>query len=100
MGILVIGARVFPNADGWLDPAEIYKPARYGRCVAPRTEGSRTGWWQVTAPDGHVGSLDPSVHSIVEHEDGTITVSPSLDFSKRTPGAWHGWLRHGVFESV
>jgi len=91
--------RVYPNADGWLDPKEIDKPSRYGRATNARAQG-RIGWWQVTTPDGHVGSLNPEVHAVVEHPNGTITVSPSLDMSKRHPGGWHGWLRQGVFESV
>lgn len=100
MGQITQGQRSMPDADGWLDPAEINKPARYGRAMNERVAGKRTGWWEVTAPDGSCGLLDPSIHTVVEHEDGTITVSPSLDFSKRRPGAWHGWLRRGVFESV
>ncbi len=86
-------------ADGWLDPAEIDRPARYGRATAPRAQKSRAGGWQVTTPDGHVGSLNPDVHHVEEHEDGTITVTPSLDMSPRHPGGWHGWLRRGVFVS-
>jgi len=93
------GIRVWPDADGWLDNKEIYKPARYGRCTAERAKG-RVGWWQVTAPDGSVGCLNPNIHTVVEHDDGTITVTPSLDFSKRKPGGWHGWLMRGVFRSV
>lgn len=97
MGTVTQGVRVHPRPDGFLDPALIDAPARYGRAIA--AEGA-AGWWQVTAPDGSGGSLDPRVHTIEEHEDGTITVSPSLDYSRRKPGGWHGWLRRGVFESV
>lgn len=100
MGQKTQGRRVMPNAEGWLDPNEINKPASYGRATNEKVAGSRSGWWEVTAPDGSIGSLNSTVHSITEHEDGTITVSPSLDFSKRRPGAWHGYLRRGVFESV
>lgn len=99
MGEKVQGQRVMPNDDGYLDPAEINKPARYGRATAERVRDSRAGWWEVTTPDGHVGSLNPEVHKIEEHDDGTITVSPSLDMSKRHPGGWHGYLRRGIFES-
>lgn len=96
----VTGIRVMPNDKGWLDPREIDKPARYGRATAAAAQGKRPGFWQVTAPDGLVGAIDPSIHTVVEHEDGTITVTPSIDFSKRRPGAWHGWLTKGVFRSV
>lgn len=46
----------------------------------------------------------PPWHSIVEHEDGTVTVEPSIrqDFRPpvgESPGtpAWHGFLRRGVW---
>lgn len=100
MGEKMIGVRVMPNADGWLEPGEIDKPGRYGRATAKRADGTRAGWWEVTTPDGHIGSLNPAIHTVEEHADGTITVTPSLDMSKRHPGGWHGWLRRGVFEGV
>lgn len=99
MGVKTQGVRVMPNADGYL-PRDIDKPAHYGRATADRVRETRAGWWEVTTPDGHVGSLNPQVHNVVEHEDGTITVTPSIDMSKRTPRAWHGYLTRGVFESV
>lgn len=89
------GIRVYPNEEGWLDPQEMAKPGAYGRATNPAVLGKRTGWWEVTAPDGHVGSLDPSLHTVTEHEDGTITVAPSIDMSKRHAGAYHGYLRKG-----
>lgn len=94
------GARVMPNSDGWLDQNEMAKPGSYGHATNDRVKDTRVGWWEVTAPDGSMGSLDPAVHTITEHEDGTITVTPSLDFSKRKPGGWHGYLTRGVFRSV
>ena len=100
MGQITQGARVMPNVEGWLEAVEINKPATYGRATNPKAANGRSGWWQITAPDGCVGSLNPAVHQIEEHEDGTITVSPSLNYSKNKPGGWHGWLRRGVFESV
>lgn len=91
------GTRIYPNKAGYLDPTEIDRPATYGRAAAERVQGTRAGWWQVTTPDRHVGSLNPAIHTVTEHEDGTITVTPSIDMSQRTPGAWHGWLTRGVF---
>jgi hypothetical protein len=43
-------------------------------------------------PSG-VGRLSEGAHTVTEHEDGTITVEPSLVM----PDGWHGWLRRGVF---
>lgn len=49
--------------------------------------------WIITAPDGSKGSLTADSHTVTEHEDGTITVEPSLVM----PSGWHGWLRRGRF---
>jgi len=46
-------------------------------------------------PAGHVGRV--STHTITEHEDGTITVSPSI---YDAPDGWHGYLKRGVWRSV
>lgn len=37
-----------------------------------------------------------SDHTVTEHEDGTITVSPSI----LMPGFWHGYLERGVWREV
>lgn len=52
--------------------------------------------WLLVDPTGGAGSIIPENHTVTEHEDGTITVSPSLVM----PGGWHGWLRRGVWQSV
>jgi hypothetical protein len=105
----VIGTRVYPSADGWLDPAQIHKPGAYGRvdvekaiasCAA--TGRAITGdhpWmhWEVTTPDGLTGRLDPTVHTVIEHENGTISVIPSIDMRQRRPGGYHGFLTRGVW---
>lgn len=103
----MIGRRVMPLASGWLPPN--FAPGDYGRVDADKIRGRMADMghpiranhpfthWEVRAPDGSAGRLDPSLHTVIEHEDGTITVSPSIDFSKRTPGAFHGWLERGVW---
>jgi hypothetical protein len=40
-----------------------------------------------------------SGHQVVEHEDGTITVSPSI-LTGRGERQWHGYLEHGVWRQV
>lgn len=52
--------------------------------------------WIITAPDGSQGSIREGTHTVTEHDDGTITVEPSLVM----PSGWHGWLRQGRFTSV
>ena len=92
------GRRIWPDAAGWLPVAELHEPATYGRATNPQAKG-RAGWWNVTCPDGRGGTLNPDVHAITEHEDGTISVHPSIDLSQRIPSGWHGWLERGVFRS-
>ena len=62
-------------------------------------------WFAIT-PNGEFGCL--SKHQVTEHEDGTITVGPSIlvhphqfkdgDEVKSSPG-WHGFLERGVWRS-
>lgn len=35
-------------------------------------------------------------HKVTEHDDGTITVSPSILITSHT-GTWHGFLERGVW---
>lgn len=51
-------------------------------------------WFVRTMVGCVTGRLTEGVHSVVEHPDGTITVSPSLVMHQ----GWHGWLRRGEFE--
>lgn len=54
--------------------------------------------WLCCTPNGLFGNL--SAHSVTEHDDGTITVSPSiLVTSGRNRGkpSWHGYLERGVW---
>lgn len=50
-------------------------------------------FWACMLPDGQMGRL--STHDIVEHEDNTITVSPSILVTGEKQ--WHGYLEHGVW---
>lgn len=60
-------------------------------------DGRRT--WMVRTPNGHMGNLGK--HDVTEHEDGTITVSPSILVSNPQEGElWHGFLERGVWRSV
>ena len=64
-----------------------------------RTPGSiwkaANGVWYCHTPGdgGYSGNL--SKHDITEHEDGTITVSPSILITNPQGGNWHGFLEHG-----
>ncbi len=50
--------------------------------------------WMACAPNGFYVNLE--AHDVVEHEDGTLTVDPSILVDDgRT--SWHGFLRAGVW---
>jgi hypothetical protein len=69
-----------------------------------------TAGWHCVTPNGHGANL--SAHQVAEHEDGTITMSPSILVREVTaPGVgfvpyreasytgelWHGFLERGVW---
>jgi len=57
-------------------------------------------WWaRVPALGYPTGMLTD--HQVTEHDDGTITVSPSIlmEGHKGKP-AWHGYLERGVWREV
>lgn len=65
----------------------------------PGDYGFVDGRLWIVDPLGHVGSL--LTHTITVHEDGTITVDPSI-WDQATYGedhepGFHGWLRAGVW---
>ncbi len=84
------GRRVYPNEQGQLLLAE----GDYG--LHPKSG------WQVRPFGHHAGGI--SKHEVVEHEDGTITVSPSIlltDFDEEgNEVQWHGYLERGVWREV
>lgn len=77
------------------------------RAVMPKGSYGRDdcGRWECCTPNGRRGLL--TAHVVLEHPDGTITVSPSLqidpvvtaDATERRPG-WHGFLDRGVWYAL
>lgn len=72
----------------------------------PRNPGEymkqEDGTWLLCLPTGIHGTINDKIWKIEEHEDGAITVSPSI--STKATGAdkrydWHGFLEKGVFRS-
>jgi hypothetical protein len=53
--------------------------------------------WGLCAPNGDAGTVRPGIsgHKVVEHEDETITISPSIWFKDRL--GYHGYLKRGVW---
>lgn len=85
-------------------------PSEIGELLAPGDYVMRPGgaFWLLRAPNGDVGLLSGAEHTVEEHEDGTISVEPSLAYRGKEwhldfPGhrrGWHGWLRHGVWSEA
>jgi hypothetical protein len=72
------------------------QPGEYGKLTPA---GSTDGVWYARTPNGHFGCL--RAHDVTEHEDGTITVSPSILVTGSACGRgvelYHGWLQRGVW---
>jgi hypothetical protein len=92
-GDLTPGRRIYGRdkyGDGhlWYGP---FEPGDYWR-------DENTGdWFGATPRSGdHVAGL--ANHDVVEHEDGTITVSPSI--LAEGQWTWHGYLEGGVWREV
>lgn len=67
----------------------LYEPGDYGQWE---------GRWYCKPPDepNRLGNI--SAHQITEHDDGTITVSPSILIrGGGDDGEWHGFLEKGVW---
>jgi len=91
------GARSECTPEGYL-PRGWCVPGAYGRVSRTLEQVfncERQLWWNVCAPDGSSCTLNPAIHTITEHEDGTITVMPSI-----VTTTWHGWLNRGIWRSV
>lgn len=54
--------------------------------------------WVGVTPNGLHCSL--ARHDVVEHEDGTISVTPSILVNRGHLDSWHGYLTRGVWQAV
>ena len=84
----MIGTRVYlddPNTAVDAKPGEYWRDSR--------------GRWMCCIPIGEEGMLgNLSGHEVVENEDGTITVAPSILVTGGSDGlSWHGYLERGVW---
>ncbi len=71
----------------------IPKPGEYGK--------DSVGQWYCVPPNQPELLANISGHQVTEHEDGTITVSPSILVSLKHLGLqWHGYLECGIFREV
>lgn len=88
MSETIQGRRIYVDEKGSL----VFKPGDYGK--------SKDGIWVARTPTGITGTLQN--HEIVEHEDGTITVSPSIILYPDGEGkaTYHGFLKKGVWSEA
>ena len=75
---------------------DVFEPGEYGR--HPYDDN-----WYACTPNGMLGNL--AAHEVTEHEDGTITVSPSIlvtssDSKGNAHVRWHGYLERGYWREV
>lgn len=104
----MIGRRRQPDQYGWFND-KLY-PGDYVR-VAPTAmadgsplpsnwaESMKAPYWMCCSPNGHVANLGN--HEVTEHEDGTITVKPSIVlFGPGGKECWHGMLEKGVYTTL
>lgn len=77
--------------------------------VTPDTDESlRGGYWFARAegvwycgvPAPHMGIGNLRGHTVTEHDDGTITVSPSILTTTGHGLRWHGYLQRGVWHPL
>jgi hypothetical protein len=57
------------------------------------------GSWLLCLPTGIHATINSKIWNITEHDDGTITVSPSI-YTKSPANNeydWHGFLEKGIF---
>lgn len=94
----VIGKRL-PDGQGPREPGE-YSWMPYDTWTHRPSFFLGDGEWHLIAPDGRIGAIGRKTkekpvadHTWVEHDDRTVTFSPSLVM----PSGWHGFLQHGVW---
>lgn len=82
--------RRYPDVEDPSKPHDRMGPGGYRR---------EAGRWTICDPTGHLGTLGS--HTVTEHDDGTVTVSPSILSTKAEHGHdWHGYLERGVWREV
>lgn len=80
------GTRVYDKEPHQLEPGE------YGRW------DQDNGNWYAHCPGSDDLTANLTSHTITEHEDGTITVSPSI-LCGDGKVEWHGYLERGVWRA-
>ena len=68
--------------------------------LVPGAYGKPGDTWLLCTPNGAIAALNAG-HQVTEHEDGTITVAPSILVSRDPEQPrWHGYLERGVWRTL
>lgn len=90
--MIVKGTRVYPDTD---DPEE---DVAHGLKAGEYCKQPYDGKWYAMAPGDHNLLIGLAGHKVEEHQDGTITVTPSIIVTKHDNDCklqWHGYLTKG-----
>jgi hypothetical protein len=68
----------------------------YRIIIQPGAYGFANDQWWACTPNGLSANLRR--HTTVEHEDGTITVTPSILVNEGREQSWHGYLTRGEWK--
>jgi hypothetical protein len=95
VGLVQGGTLPMKRLDRWDEHGKVHGGV-YRSEFAPKQDGEPGHWWLIS-PFMDVGRLSP-YHAVTEHEDGTITVEPSVCFDGPGRSGFHGFLRNGIWE--
>ena len=71
-----------------------------GELLNPGEYGKYAGEWYGVPPETDL-LAGLAKHEVIEHDDGTISVSPSILVHGYGPErSWHGYLERGVWREV
>jgi hypothetical protein len=87
---MIQGRRVDWEEGSADSPFPLLHPGDYGK--------DQQGAWVCITPNGLYGNL--SNHSVIENDDGTITVSPSVLIKTRGRSSekeYHGFIEKGIW---
>lgn len=88
----MVGRHIKSYEEFW----EAREPGSYCKVERKTSVGDHLAWvWYAITPNGHLGNLEN--HEVTEHEDGTITVSPSILVEAPGLSSYHGHLVAGVW---
>jgi len=95
----MIGRRIYPPAPS----EEISDPLPYDIQGGDYWYDPVSNHWMFACPVDGFPIANLAAHQVVEHEDGAITVSPSILTCGHHNGqriSWHGYLEHGTWREV